>query len=64
LPRLVITAIWRIPAPTISSTVYWIRGLSTTVIISLGWALVAGRNRVPNPAAGMMAFLTLMAGRG
>jgi len=25
--------------------------------------LVAGRNRVPNPAAGMMALLTLMAGR-
>jgi len=24
--------------------------------ISLGWALVAGRNRVPNPAAGKTAF--------
>jgi hypothetical protein len=31
-----------------------------TVNISLGCALVAGRNRVPNPAAGMMAFLTFM----
>jgi len=55
---LVITAIFRIPAPRISSTVYWMRGLSITAIISLGMALVAGRKRVPNPAAGMIAFLT------
>jgi hypothetical protein len=33
-------------------------GVSTTGSISLGTALVAGRNRVPMPAAGMTAFLT------
>jgi hypothetical protein len=27
--------------------------------ISLGWALVAGRKRVPSPAAGKTAFRTL-----
>jgi hypothetical protein len=26
--------------------------------ISLGWALVAGKKRVPKPAAGMTAFVT------
>src|SRR5262245_47481053 len=31
-------------------------GLSTRASISLGWALVAGRKRVPNPAAGKTAF--------
>jgi hypothetical protein len=33
-------------------------GLSTSGIISLGWALVAGRNRVPSPAAGKTALQT------
>src|SRR5690625_5514598 len=33
-------------------------GLSTTGIISLGVALVAGRNRVPRPAAGITALVT------
>src|ERR1700722_8249413 len=33
-------------------------GLSTTGSISLGCALVAGRNRVPNPAAGRTALRT------
>src|SRR3989304_9305110 len=31
-------------------------GLSTIGSISLGWALVAGRNLVPRPATGMMTF--------
>ncbi len=44
------------PARTASSTTYWIAGLSTTGSISLGVALVAGRNRVPRPAAGITAF--------
>jgi hypothetical protein len=35
-------------------------GVSTTGIISLGIALVAGRNRVPSPAAGMTAFFTMV----
>lgn len=32
-------------------------GASTTVSISLGMDLVAGKNRVPNPAAGITAFV-------
>jgi hypothetical protein len=31
-------------------------GLSTIGSISLGMALVSGRNRVPKPAAGIMAL--------
>ena len=46
------------PARTASSTTYWMAGLSTTGSISFGCALVAGRNRVPRPAAGMTAFVT------
>ena len=46
------------PARTASSTTYWMAGLSTTGSISLGWALVAGRKRVPSPAAGMTALRT------
>ena len=42
---------------TASSTTYWMAGLSTTGSISLGVALVAGRKRVPSPAAGMTAFV-------
>src|SRR5690606_14350689 len=45
------------PAATASSTTYWIAGLSTTGSIPLGVAFVAGRNRVPRPAAGMTALL-------
>ena len=41
-----------------SSTPYWIRGLSTSGSISLGCALVAGRKRVPSPAAGKTALRT------
>ncbi len=44
------------PACAASSTTYWIAGLSTTGSISLGIALVAGRKRVPSPAAGMTAL--------
>src|ERR1700733_5352931 len=35
-------------------------GLSTTGNISLGWALVAGRNLVPRPAAGNTALRTFI----
>src|SRR5579864_1020780 len=35
-------------------------GLSTSGSISLGWALVAGRKRVPRPAAGNTALRTFM----
>src|SRR3989338_384105 len=46
------------PLATASSTTYCMMGLSTTGSISLGWALVAGRKRVPMPAAGIMALRT------
>ena len=57
LSRPVTTMIWSIPEATASSTPYWMIGLSTTGSISLGCALVAGRKRVPSPAAGKTAFL-------
>src|SRR5690606_32395649 len=41
----------------------WIAGLSTIGSISLGVDFVAGRNRVPRPAAGMTALRMLMPGR-
>src|ERR1700731_3566446 len=47
-----------IPDATHSSTTYLISRLSTTGSISLGCALVAGRNRVPSPAAGSTALRT------
>ena len=50
------------PAATASSTTYWMAGLSTTGSISLGVALVAGRNLVPRPAAGMTALVTSLNG--
>ena len=50
------------PAATASSTTYWIAGLSTTGSISLGVALVAGRNRVPRPATVTTALRTGRAG--
>src|SRR4051812_39082914 len=46
------------PAWTASSTTYWIAGRSTTGSISFGVLFVAGRNRVPNPAAGITALVT------
>src|SRR5215470_6221273 len=51
------------PELTASSTTYWMVGLSTRGSISLGCALVAGRNRVPSPAAGNTALRTFMSGR-
>src|SRR5258708_28334134 len=50
------------PALTASSTTYWIAGLSTRGSISLGWAFVAGRKRVPKPAAGITALRTVEVG--
>src|SRR5687767_14906549 len=44
------------PAATASSITYWMIGLSTSGSISFGWALVAGRKRVPRPAAGKTAL--------
>src|SRR5258705_12151815 len=46
------------PACTASSTTYWIAGRSTTGSISLGMLLVAGRKRVPIPAAVITALRT------
>src|SRR5437899_1781484 len=59
-PRPVTIRMSRRPASTACSTTYWMAGLSTKGSISFGCALVAGRNRVPRPAAGMTAFLTFM----
>ena len=50
------------PERTASSTTYWMAGLSTTGSISFGCALVAGRNRVPSPAAGITALRTVVVG--
>src|SRR5207302_8785559 len=47
-----------IPEATASSTPYWMVGLSTSGSISFGCALVTGRKRVPNPAAGKTALRT------
>src|ERR1700716_394818 len=47
------------PEAIASSTPYWMVGLSTRGSISLGCALVTGRNRVPRPAAGKIAFRTV-----
>src|SRR5258706_12518273 len=48
-----------IPAAAASSTAYWISGLSTIGNISFGLALVTGRNRLPRPATGNTALVTL-----
>src|ERR1017187_10195359 len=58
LLRPVINSTSSSPAATASSTTYWIAGLSTTGSSSLGVAFVAGRKRVPRPAAGTTAFVT------
>ena len=55
--RRIATATEREQAATASSTTYWIAGLSTTGSISFGIAFVAGRNRVPRPAAGITALV-------
>ena len=44
------------PLKSASSTMYWMVGLSTMGSISFGVAFVAGRKRVPYPAAGITAF--------
>src|ERR1700724_4453523 len=58
LPRPVMIRIWSHPEAMASSTPYWMMGLSTSGSISLGWALVTGRKRVPRPAAGNTALRT------
>src|SRR5438045_6674318 len=50
------------PEATASSTPYWMMGLSTTGSISLGCAFVAGRKRVPRPAAGNTALRIAVTG--
>src|SRR4026207_572561 len=52
--------IWLKPESTHSSAAYWMSGLSTSGSISFGCAFVAGRNRVPRPAAGNTAFRTIL----
>ena len=49
-----------IPLFTASSTTYCRVGVSTIGNISLGMAFVTGKNLVPNPAAGITAFLILL----
>ena len=46
------------PDAMASSTMNWMVGLSTIGNISFAMAFVAGKKRVPKPAAGMTAFLT------
>ena len=55
LLRPVIMRMSSIPLTSASSTIYWIVGLSIMASISFGVALVAGKNRVPRPAAGITA---------
>ena len=43
-----------------SSTTYWTTGLRPTGSISLGWDLVAGSRRVPKPATGTTAIVTVI----
>ena len=62
LPRPVTMRMSVRPARAASSTTSWIDGVSTTGSISFGCAFVAGRNRVPSPAAGMTAFFTFTGG--
>src|SRR6476469_9900921 len=58
LPRAVTKMISSMPAPTHSSTISWMLGVSTIGSISFGIALVAGKNRVPSPATGKTALRT------
>src|SRR2546428_11457564 len=58
LPRPVTRMMLAMPDATASSTPYWMIGLSTSGSISFGWALVAGRKRVPRPAAGKTGLRT------
>ncbi len=61
LPRPVTSTISSMPAASASSTMSCSVGTSTMGSISFGIALVAGRKRVPRPAAGMTAFRTRVA---
>ena len=47
------------PAATASYTKYKINDRYTTVTISFGIDLLAGKKRVPRPATGRMAFLII-----
>src|SRR5690606_24571148 len=58
LPRPVMISSVSRPAATASSTMYWMIGRSTIGSISLGCAFVAGKKRVPRPAAGMTPLRT------
>src|SRR3981189_3587192 len=60
LPRLVMTRMSSMPAWAASSTTYWMDGLSATGSISLGCGFVAGKLRVPSPAAGITALRTVL----
>src|SRR5215472_10654910 len=62
LPRPVTMTISSQPEASASSTPYWMTGLSTTGIISFGITFVAGRKRVPSPAAGKTALRTGLSG--
>src|SRR6202163_197666 len=62
LPRPVTRMMFDTPECRASSTPYWMIGLSTSGSISLGCAFVAGRKRVPRPAAGKTALRTFAAG--
>src|SRR5258708_15011259 len=53
LPRPLTTTSWEAPAFTASSTMSCRVGVSTMGSSSFGTALVAGRKRVPRPAAGV-----------
>ena len=56
LPRPVTMMTDSTPDRTASSTTHWMSGLSTSGSISFGDAFVAGRKRVPSPAAGNTAL--------
>ena len=55
-PLLVTKMNCSIPAFAASSTAYCTKGLSTTGSISFGIDFVAGRNLVPKPPTGKIAF--------
>ena len=48
---------WLIDEAIASSIIYWIAGLFSSGSISLGTALVAGKKRVPRPAAGTITLV-------
>src|SRR5437660_864205 len=54
-PRPVTIRTSSMPARAASSTTSWIAGTSITGSMTFGCAFVAGRNRVPSPAAGITA---------